>query len=420
MIGQIIKKQLLLLWRNPMQLVLLAGLPIILIAILGTALSGMMEGGSPNINMKIGFINHGDEEKQIDQFIADMEEELPSETVESIRPAVEQWKPAAMLKDVFDNEELKEMTQFNEAQPAERDKILADDSYTAVIEIPENFTYETLENRILDKTNEPALNVSLNNGHQIGSSIVNDILHQFQEQLTLGEFLANEGIDQTVLQLDEGLVPGDKTSISQKNPVSAKDYYAVGMAVMNVLFIASTIGSIAFLERQIHVFDRVILANVSRWIYFIGTFISASIISALHLLIVYGFAWAVYGVSWPNLAAFFTVTLAFAIAVGGIAVLLTAISYRFNSEVIINFFSGIIVTLMAVLGGSFFPIGDSSPFIRMLGNLTPNGAGMSSYLKIIRGDGIVEISSHLLFLAVFALVAIIIAALSFPKRGASI
>ena len=47
MIWQIVKKQGLLLWRNPGQLLLLVGLPVILIAILGTALSSMMEGRGP-------------------------------------------------------------------------------------------------------------------------------------------------------------------------------------------------------------------------------------------------------------------------------------------------------------------------------------------------------------------------------------
>ena len=55
----------------------------------------------------------------------------------------------------------------------------------------------------------------------------------------------------------------------------------------------------------------------------------------------------------------------------------------------------------------------------MLGNLTPNGAGMSAYLSILRGDGFSDISEHVLFLILFAVVSIVIAALSFPKRGAT-
>ena len=61
MIWQIVKKQVLMLWRNPQQLLLLIGLPIILIAILGTALSSMMDGQSPEIQVKIALIEHSDE-----------------------------------------------------------------------------------------------------------------------------------------------------------------------------------------------------------------------------------------------------------------------------------------------------------------------------------------------------------------------
>ena len=182
------------------------------------------------------------------------------------------------------------------------------------------------------------------------------------------------------------------TTINKKEPVSTKSYYGVGMAVMNVLFVASAISGVAFLEKKSHVFDRVILANVSRWVYFFGVFISGAILALLQLLIIFGFSWLVFGVSWPKVTSFMIVTIAMAISVGGISVLLTAINYRLNSEMISNFFSSVLVTLMAFLGGSFFPIGDTSKLIQMLGNVTPNGAGMSAYLAILRGDGLAEIS----------------------------
>ena len=60
---------------------------------------------------------------------------------------------------------------------------------------------------------------------------------------------------------------GNNDYQSKKNLISTKSYYAVGMAVMNVLFMASAISGITFLEKKSHVFDRVILANVSRWVY---------------------------------------------------------------------------------------------------------------------------------------------------------
>ena len=421
MIWQIVKKQGLLLWRNPQQLLLLIGLPIILIAILGTALSSMMDSSDPEIQVKVAFIEHEDEKQQVDRFINDMEKvEFPQKEFQGIQEKVFQMTPIGLLKDeVFGSEELKRMMDVSNVKVSEKDKILNNDSYTAVIEVPENFTYETLQAMLLNEGSLPELKVYRNEGAPIGSSVVENILQQFQTQLTLQTFLGQKGIDPSRIQIDENSILGNTTTINKKNPVSTKSYYAVGMAVMNVLFIATAISAITFLEKKMHVFDRVILANVSRWVYFMSVFISGAIFALLQLLIIFGFSWAIFGVSWPNLTYFFIVTIATAISVGGICVLLTAISYRLNSEVISNFFSSIVVTLMSFLGGSFYPIGDASKFIEKLGNFTPNGAGMSAYMAILRGDGFSAFSQHVLFLIVFAVIAIVIAALSFPKRGAS-
>ena len=421
MIWQIVKKQLLILWRNPQQLLLLIGLPIILIAILGTALGSIMDGQSPEIQVKIAMIEHVDEKQQIEQFIKDLDKtEIPEEQIEIIKNVVSGMTPITILRDsVLGNEELKDMIEIIDVHESEKEMILKDDSYTAVIEVPENFTYEMLEAMVLNKGTQPQLLVYQNEGSQIGSSVVDSILTQYQEQFTLQTYLGQKGIDSNLISMDEDMVPGEMTTINQKKPISTKSYYGVGMAVMNVLFVASAISGVAFLEKKSHVFDRVILANVSRWVYLLGVFISGAILALLQLLIIFGFSWLVFGVSWPKVTSFMVVTVAMAISVGGISVLLTAISYRLNSETISNFFSSVLVTLMAFLGGSFFPLGDISKLIQMLGNLTPNGAGMTAYLSLLRGDGLAEISGHVLFLILFAVGSIVIAALSFPKRGAT-
>jgi ABC-2 type transport system permease protein len=421
MIWQIVKKQGLLLWRNPGQLLLLVGLPVILIAILGTALSSMMEGQDPEIKVKVAFIEHEGEKEQVDRFINDLEKtELPTEVRQVIQEDALKISPIQLLKEsVFGSAELEDMIDVSDSGISDKKTILNDDSYTALIEVPRNFTYDTLQAMILNEGSQPELRVYQNEGSQIGSSVVDRILQQYQEQLTLQTFLGQKGIDQSTIQINEESIPGEIMTINKKDSVSTKGYYAIGMAVMNVLFIASAISGITFLEKKIHVFDRVILANVSRWVYFIGVFFSGAIFALLQLIIVFGFSWAVFRVSWPNLGLFLIVTIATAVAVGGISVLLTAINFRLNSEVISTFFSSALVTLMSFLGGSFFPVGDSSKLIQQLGNLTPNGAGMSAYMAILRGDGFSEISQHVLFLILFAAVSILFAALSFPKRGAS-
>ena len=94
--------------------------------------------------------------------------------------------------------------------------ILNDDSYTAVIEVPENFTYETLEAMVLNKGTQPELLVYQNEGAQIGSSVVDSILTQYQEQLTLQTFLGQKGIDSSTIRWMKAMMPGEITTINQK------------------------------------------------------------------------------------------------------------------------------------------------------------------------------------------------------------
>ncbi|WP_430787975.1 ABC transporter permease [Virgibacillus flavescens] len=418
MILQIIKKQLFIFLRNPQLLLLLIGLPIILSAILGASLGNLMNGGSVSLDAKVVIIEHGNEADQVEKFLQDVEKsQIPEEIQFAIKNNAEQYKLIESLKDIVGSEGLKEIITLETVAESEKEAILKDDSYAAVLEIPENFTYNTLQNAILNQDEAGELKLYKNEGKQVGATVISEIVEQFQQQLALLSFSVENGLSSEAIQVDTNAILGESTTIDQKKPISARDYYAVGMAVMNVLFVASMIGSFAFQEKKIHVFNRVILANISRWVYFSGIFISGVIFGFLHLLIVFGASWILFGIGWPNLLGFFIVTFGLAIAVGGLSVLLTAISFRINSEIITNYFSSVVVSIIAFLGGSFFPIGDFSKIIQSIGNLTPNGAGMSAYLALLRGDDIPVILDQFFFLSLFALVLVIIAGLSFPKRG---
>ncbi|WP_047982854.1 ABC transporter permease [Ornithinibacillus californiensis] len=419
MVWNIIKKQGLLFLRNPQELLLLLALPMILITILSTALGGLINGGSSPISINVAFIEHGDEQREVEKFLRDIEEQLPPQAVEEVRANIEQMLPITIIKEsIFGNEEISEFIEVDYLNVSKREDVLNNDEYTTLIEVPENFTYDTLTNLVFDSGKVPSLILMQNEGQQVGTGVINNLLTQFQEQLTLGEFLGKNQIDMDNLQLTSD-VKGEIVTINEQEPVSSKAYYTLGMVLMNVLFLAGAIGSYAFHEKQIHVFDRIMIANVSRWSYFIGVLLSGTIFAFIQCLIIFGFSRVVFGVTWPDLTAFFLITLAFSLSVGGIAVLLVAISYRINTETITNFFTSIIVTLFAVLGGSFAPIGDYSKVIQFLGNLTPNGASMTAYLTILRGEELLKIGNEILYLIGFAAAAVVIAVLCFPKRRLS-
>lgn len=412
MLWEIIKKQAIVFVRDPQQLILLLLLPVILITILSASLGGFISGDTVEMDAKVAIIEHEDEQEQIAQFIQEIENSTYPEAQKEMLIRVAKNSPYInLLKEEalgsFPGMELKAIP------PEEKTNTLKDDSFAAVIEIPEQFTYETLKNTLLDAGNPGKIQFYGNEG-KLGADVVKGIINAYQEQMSLHAFAARNGIDSDVLNVEDQV--GHVAPIGQNKAIDSKQYYTIGMAVMNVLYIAVAIGSFAFLEKESQIFNRIILSNLSRWTYLGGVFASGTIFGFLQLLFIFGFSWIVLGVKWP-VFSFFVITGCLAIAVGGLAVVLAAISYRFNSETVINVFSNILVAVLALLGGSFFPIGDLSSVIQSIGDFTPNGAGMTAYLGLLRGDGDMQIFPHLIYLLLFTIVFLVIAVFSFPKRG---
>ncbi|GLO65523.1 hypothetical protein AQ616_10695 [Oceanobacillus sp. E9] len=415
MILQLIKKQLLLLLRNPIQLLMLLVLPIILIVILSTALSGFMQGDNPQLTLKIAWLEQQDETSQVDEFLENMNELDVSSDAFPDKDALHMT--TTLREDVFLSEELSSMIELQQIDESEKEKIMEDADYTAIIEVPEDFTLELLQAIAFENNSVPQLELFVNQEHQIGAEVVESIIHNFNEILVMNQFMEESELPITFEELYNNEVTGEIKHIEQRTPISSQAYYTIGMAVMNALYVASTLGFFAYREKEIHVFDRLIVADMSRWKFFFSVLISGAIVSFLQLLFIFTFSWLVFKITWPSIMSFLTISLFLALAVGGTTVLLTAISYRINSEEIIGFFSGIIVSIFAFLGGSFFPVGELSPLIQQIGNLTPNGASLSAYIQLLQGASLREIASYILVLICFTFLSILLAVISYPKRG---
>jgi ABC-2 type transport system permease protein len=300
----------------------------------------------------------------------------------------------------------------------ELDKIRKDKSYTAIIEIPQQFTYSVLQSIFLGKKQQPTLSFYTNEQKEISAKIVEDIVTTFQERYSTFFALGKSGLLNSSFSMPAVHVQGKVETVTKREPINAITYYMVGMSVMFVLYIASNIGSYAFREKQLHVFNRILLANVSKWSYMIGIFLSSVLLAFLQLSLLYGITSIIYHIRWTHVTAFFAVTLALCFAVGGLSVLLTSLNYRLNSEHMSNFFASIVVTIFSLLGGSFFPSNQLSSWIHTLGNLTPNGSGMTAYLKILQGYGLAEVTGSILYLCLFSMTMVIAAVFTFPKKGA--
>ncbi|WP_019243219.1 MULTISPECIES: ABC transporter permease [Bacillus] len=419
MFFQLIKKDLLILIRNKHVLITLLIMPIVLISILGFALGGLMDNETSAIKAEVYLIEHGSEEKDLNQFISEVQQSsnLPEEAKKSISEVAKRILPIKMLKEkVLNNDGLKKNIKFHVAKPSELNKIKNNNSVSAIIEVPDQFTLNFLRKIILNEEKMPKLLVLRNEGKEVSAAILEEILTDFQEQYAFSSILEKEKI---MVKDLTNITPINisKETVNNVPSINAATYYTIGMSTMFVMYVASLLASFALQEKQLHLYNRIVLSNLPSWMYLESTFVSGIIVGCIQLCILYGVSTLLFDVSIPNIPSFLLITFILSVGIGGFTVLLTAISYRANKETVANVFSNFFVSIFAFLGGSFVPISSFPDWFQTMGSYTINGAALKAYMKMMQGFDVSGFSSQLITMLLYGCLLFMIAVLIFPRRG---
>lgn len=403
--------------RNPQELLVLIAMPLILITILGFALGAVLEGDEQIIKGKAAIAMHSTDEKEMTDF-KDQLANLPlsNEKKEQLLHQAEDVLPIPMLiEDIFGSDELRSVITLEELPIDQLQRAKDEGEYSAIIEVPEQFTSKLLQSVFIDKTNVPTLTIYSNEGKELTASVIEDIVAIFQEQYSRNAMLGKELQYENLLTLPD--VSSSIGTVSNREPIGAFSYYAVGMGVMFVLFIASTISSRTYMEKKENVFDRILLANIPSWTYMVSVFFSSTLIALLQLGILFSGAALFFRVYWPDIVAFLCVTLSLCIAVGGITVLLMALNHCLETDAASKLFMTSFVAVLSFVGGSFVPVGNMSSVMERVGGFTPNGAAMSAYFDIFQGVGVMGVMDHIGILCLLGVLLMIVAWFVFPRKA---
>lgn len=417
MIWTFVKKQILLLLARPRELLILLVMPLVLIAILSFSLRSFISGESEALYAKVAFVENSDVEKELATFkreVAGMD--LPEEAKVQIIAQAESLLPVKILKEeVLGSEELREHIEYAVFSPTVLDELRRSGQYIAIIIVPENFHYNTLMNIFFQEKNDATLTVLKNGDENYTVHMVDDLLNTFQSHYTILTLGGQYGVHFEQGGLGEEII-GAISMLDDKEPIESFHYYTATMSVMFVLFIAPFMSNILFTEKRTLVYERIILANGTRWYYFSGTFIATLILAFFQQLILYGICSIAFQIHFSDLIAFLILCFSLSVAVAGIASLLTAITFFIDSQTVANFFISFVVMVMAYLGGSFVPVYSLGPIIRRVGDFTPNGAALETMLKLMQGYGLEVVKESVLYLMLLGLITAIVAAICFPKR----
>lgn len=190
---------------------------------------------------------------------------------------------------------------------------------------------------------------------------------------------------------------------------------------MFVLFVGSTIAAQANLEQKQMVLDRIYLSNRPPLMYLGSKALAAALIVLIQLTLLFGLSTLIFSTfeadSWNFWVGIALTSIVLSLAVGGLAALMTSLTLRLQNDAVPAIFSGGVISLMAIVGGSFMPLGGLPETLQAIGNWTPNGAALTAYFSWLLETDLAKLTAPLTRIGITALLFLTAALALFPKRG---
>jgi len=384
--------------RDAAALGVLLGMPMVLIFILGSALGGLGgEGG--DIGAPVAIVNLDTGAR--DSSVTDVGAEITSGLIDN-----------ETVAGIFDIQERDDATEVR--GEVERGELLA-----AVV-IPAGFSQSIADGDAvtLEVLKDPGSELSANIWESIVRGIAADISRVSIIAQTAGESAAGAGLPPELVGATVGMAVERATAQDAVSPITVEqrnqtaeatvdiegmDFYALSMTSMFLVF-GAMFGAFGFItERRDRTLSRLLTTPTSRAAVIGGKMLAIWILGMLQFTILYVFTRFSFGVEWGgDPLATFTVAGAQLIAVTGLAVLIAALA---KTERGAGGYGSLIVQLMALIGGVFFPITILPEWLQPIRYASIMGWGLEGMSDIqIHGAGLAEVISPILALTVMGVV----------------
>jgi len=267
-----------------------------------------------------------------------------------------------------------------------RIKILADPEQPikagVVKNIAEAFTLEVLKRRIIL-------------GTSMGILVAKNLINPAEIQQLIPVWLSE-------IENMEELIRMDKKTEKRmaKNPL-AIEYYAVGIAVMYLLFATNAGAETIFQERRNKTLERIKVTPVSEREILGGKLFGIFLIALLQFVMIVFFTRIFYRVNWgDSLLGIIIMILSSVLAFSGLSTLLASLT---KSEEQIGNIGPALAMIFGFMGGGMWPASAFPDWLNMVSKFTPNRWAIDGFLKLMyQGGGVVSILPEVLVLLVMA------------------
>ena len=415
MLISMIWKDLLVILKDKKSLIITLCMPAILTTILGFAFQSMMSGGFSMDRANIAVVSLGSREQDIERIkdfleSPNMEGRMSAEQREDLLELLGDMDFEKILyEDVLGSPEVGEFIKYERMGLDRAKGMLEKGELDAVVVLPEVLPTTLSWNLAMPFRNPVTIEVIKHPDRSIKGEMVSGIVKGFTDALSAGiiaknvleTFIENNVGDKATREI-QGLVSGmydvgvrdvrvDRVTVEGKRALSSFQYYAVGMAVMFILYVAADGGQYAMDEVNNGTYRRLIAAGTGRWRFFASRFAATTLFAIMQFTVLKYYSAFAFKTDWGSPLGEALLSVFLAVAVGGLSVLLSALNLRLKNSRATIVFQAVVIQVFALLGGSFFPV-SGIPVMRKLGSLTINGAAMSGFLKLMMGYGLAEVA----------------------------
>ncbi|WP_252505004.1 ABC transporter permease [Sporosarcina sp. Marseille-Q4943] len=174
----------------------------------------------------------------------------------------------------------------------------------------------------------------------------------------------------------------EETSVGEQS-VSAMQYYAAAMAAMFLLFNAMTGGKSFHKERQTETMARLIMTPTSVRSILIGKFIGTFLFAFFQFTIFMTVTHYLLKVDWgTNSLQTFFIAVCYCIAVSGLSMVMAVFT---TDEKMADVVGSMGIQILALLGGSMLPLSVFPEVLRNIALLTPNSWALTGFTSVMSG-----------------------------------
>ncbi|MFE1441111.1 ABC transporter permease [Streptomyces sp. NPDC058739] len=201
------------------------------------------------------------------------------------------------------------------------------------------------------------------------------------------------------------------------DPLTVISYFGPSMGMFFVLFSIGFGARGYFLEQQQGTLDRIAAAPVGRGAVLIGKSLSTFVYSLAGLTTVTVVSWLAFGATWADPVGVAALSVSMAVCVVCLTALVIALV---RTERQAQGLSSVLVFALVLLGGNFVFASGTTPAIRTLALLTPNGWALRGFTDLGTGvRGWDAVGAPVLGIATFSLAVAAVTALLLRLRRAA-